>query len=40
MMAGASKLYDRMPEWQGDQPSPFLAEVWAFIKAAGAARAK
>jgi hypothetical protein len=40
MMAGASKLYDRMPEWQGDQQSPFPAEAWAFIKEAGAARGK
>jgi DNA-binding transcriptional MerR regulator len=40
MMAGAARLYDRMPEWQGEQPSSFPAEVWAFIKAAGALRAK
>jgi DNA-binding transcriptional MerR regulator len=38
MMAGATKLYDRMPEWQGDQKPPFPFEVWTFIKAAGAAR--
>ena len=38
MAAGATKLYDRMPEWQGDMKPPFPMEVWTFIKAAGAAR--
>lgn len=38
MMAGATKLYDRMDEWKGDQAPPFSSEVWTFIKAAGAAR--
>jgi hypothetical protein len=38
MMAGATKLYDRMPEWQGDQKPPFPYEVWTFIREAGAAR--
>ena len=38
MMAGATSLYDRMGEWQADQPSPFPANVWTFIKAAGEAR--
>jgi DNA-binding transcriptional MerR regulator len=35
MVAGATSLYDRMGEWQSDQPSPFSADVWTFIKAAG-----
>lgn len=39
MMAGATSLYDRMGEWQADQPSPFPADVWTFIKSAGKARA-
>jgi MerR family transcriptional regulator, thiopeptide resistance regulator len=39
MMAGASHLYDRMDEWQGDQQPPFSAEVWALMQAAGKARA-
>lgn len=38
MMAGAAKLYERMPEWQGDQKPPFPMEVWQFIKSVGAAR--
>lgn len=38
MMAGASTLYDKMPEWQAEQKPPFPMEVWQFIKAAGAAR--
>jgi DNA-binding transcriptional MerR regulator len=38
MMAGATKLYDRMPEWQGDQKPPFPFEVWTFIKDVRAAR--
>jgi len=41
MMRGAAALYDRMDTWQGDGPGQadpgFDAEVWAFIKAAGAA---
>jgi DNA-binding transcriptional MerR regulator len=40
MMAGASKLYDRVPEWQSDQQPPFPMAVWAFIKEASAAREK
>ena len=37
MMAGATKLYDRMDEWSGDAKPPFASEVWAFIKQATAA---
>lgn len=40
MMAGATRLYDRMGEWQGDQKPPFPMAVWAFIRDVGAARAK
>ena len=36
MMAGATRLYDRMPEWQGEQKPPFPFEVWIFIKEVGA----
>lgn len=38
MMAGATKLYDRMDEWKRDQSPPFSSAIWEFIKAAGAAR--
>ena len=38
MMAGARRLYDNMGEWQHEQKPPFSAQVWTFIKAAGAAR--
>lgn len=38
MVAGAERLYDNMAEWQGDRTPPFPMEVWAFVKAAGAAR--
>lgn len=39
MMAGVSTLYDRMDEWKSEQTPPFSSEVWAFIQAAGKARA-
>jgi len=39
MMAGATGLYDRMGEWQGEHKPPFPMEVWRFIQAAGKARA-
>lgn len=39
MMRGATALYDRLGEWQGDADPGFDATVWAFIKAAGAAKA-
>ena len=39
MMAGATNLYNRMDEWQGDQKPPFSMDVWTFIQAVGAARA-
>jgi DNA-binding transcriptional MerR regulator len=38
MMAGATELYSRMDEWQGDQQPPFSMDVWQFIQAAGKAR--
>ena len=38
MMTGVTKLYDHMPEWQGDQKPPFPFEVWTFIKEVGATR--
>ncbi|TMJ20063.1 MAG: MerR family transcriptional regulator [Alphaproteobacteria bacterium] len=39
MMAGATKLYDRMDEWKGEQKPPFSTDVWRFIQEAGKARA-
>lgn len=39
MMAGASNLYSRMEEWQGEQKPPFSMDVWRFIQEAGKARA-
>lgn len=36
MQQGVGAMYDRMGEWQGDVKSPFSAQVWAFIKEAGA----
>jgi DNA-binding transcriptional MerR regulator len=38
MMAGATNLYNRMEEWQGDHKPPFSMKVWQFIQAAGKAR--
>ena len=38
MMAGATNLYNRMEEWQGDQKPAFSMKVWQFIQAAGRAR--
>ena len=38
MMVGATDLYNRMDEWQGDQQPPFSMAVWQFIQAAGKAR--
>jgi len=38
MIAGATKFYNRMDEWQGDQKPPFSMKVWQFIQAAGRAR--
>lgn len=39
MMQGATRLYERMGEWQGDVQAPFSAEVFAFIKEIGRRRA-
>ncbi|WP_165323500.1 MerR family transcriptional regulator [Rhizorhabdus phycosphaerae] len=36
MMAGASRLYDRMDEWQSEVEAPFSSRVWAFVQAASA----
>lgn len=38
MMAGATNLYNRMDEWQGDRKPPFSMAVWNFIQSIGAAR--
>jgi DNA-binding transcriptional MerR regulator len=40
MMEGVSKMYSDMPNWGEGSPSPgFGPDVWAFVQAAGAARA-
>ena len=40
MMAGATRLYERMDEWQGDEPqAPFTAETFRFIQEIGRRRA-
>jgi hypothetical protein len=39
MMAGATTLYNRMDEWQGDQRPPFSMAVWRFIQETGEAGA-
>jgi DNA-binding transcriptional MerR regulator len=39
MMAGATKLYERMDEWQGDAPNaPFTADAFRFIQEIGRRR--
>ena len=38
MMAGATNLYNRMDEWQGEQKPPFSMDVWRFIQEVGTAR--
>jgi len=39
MMAGASKLYERMDEWQGNAPqAPFTPEAFRFIQEIGRRR--
>lgn len=38
MLAGATRIYNRMDEWKGDQKPPFSMKVWQFIQAAGKAR--
>ena len=35
MMEGASRLYERMGEWEGEVGAPFSSEVFAFIQAIG-----
>jgi hypothetical protein len=39
MMAGATKLYERMDEWHGDMPhAPFTPEAFKFIQEIGRRR--
>jgi hypothetical protein len=39
MMAGATKLYERMDEWHGDVPAaPFTSEAFKFIQEVGRRR--
>jgi DNA-binding transcriptional MerR regulator len=38
MMQGATRLYERMGEWQRDVQAPFSAEVFAFIQEVGRRR--
>jgi len=38
-MKGATSLYERMGEWQGEVPdAPFSADVFAFIQEVGRRR--
>jgi len=39
MMAGATRLYERMDEWQADAPpAPFTPEAFRFIQEIGRRR--
>ncbi len=38
MMAGVTRMYDDMGNWQDEQAPPFAPEVWAFIRSVGALR--
>ena len=38
MMQGATKLYERMGEWQGDVQAPFGSDVFAFVQEVGRRR--
>jgi len=35
MMQGATRLYERMGEWEGEVQAPFTSEVFAFIQEVG-----
>lgn len=35
MMEGATKLYEKMGEWQSDVPAPFTADAFRFIQEVG-----
>ena len=38
MMAGATRLYERMGEWEHDVPAPFTSEAFRFIQEVGKRR--
>jgi len=38
MMAGATRLYERMGEWEHDVPAPFTSEAFRFIQEVGRRR--
>ena len=38
MMAGATRFYEKMDEWQSDVPAPFTAEAFRFIQEVGRRR--
>ena len=38
MIEGATKLYERMGEWEGEVQAPFASEVFAFIQEVGRRR--
>jgi DNA-binding transcriptional MerR regulator len=40
MMQGATQLYERMGEWEGEVAAPFTADVFAFIQEVGRRRKK
>jgi hypothetical protein len=38
MMAGATRLYERMGEWEHEVPAPFTSEAFRFIQEIGRGR--
>ena len=38
MMAGATRLYERMGEWEHEVPAPFTSEAFRFIQEVGRRR--
>ncbi|MDP1027997.1 MerR family transcriptional regulator [Sphingomonas sp. KR1UV-12] len=38
MMAGVTRMYDDMPNWQDEQAPPFPHDVWTFIRRVGEVR--
>ena len=38
MMAGATRLYERMGEWEHDVPAPFTSEAFRFVQEVGRRR--
>jgi hypothetical protein len=38
MLEGATRLYERMGEWEHDVPAPFTSEAFQFIQEIGRRR--